>query len=189
MNSNRSKLSLSVLATVAMLGAPMAFADNHLFVKDPYNRPVKDPFGRCIITRGGTDFPECTGVAAVTPPPEPTVSTMTLSADAFFDFDKSDLKPAGRASLDQLVADLNRVQQVNRITVVGHTDSIGTDAYNQGLSERRAATVRDYLVSRGVNPAIVSSRGEGERNPVASNATAEGRAQNRRVEVTIEAQQ
>jgi OOP family OmpA-OmpF porin len=69
-----------------------------------------------------------------------------------------------------------------RVEVQGFTDSIGTEEYNQGLSERRADAVRNYLVERGVDPKIISSKGYGESNPVASNDTKEGRALNRRVE-------
>ena len=71
------------------------------------------------------------------------------------------------------------------IDVLGHTDSDGTDAYNQALSERRASSVASYLVSRGVQSARIATRGYGETQPIASNATAEGKAANRRVEIKI----
>jgi OOP family OmpA-OmpF porin len=101
--------------------------------------------------------------------------------DILFDFDKYDIKPAAYPILDEALM----VYQKNpglRVEVQGFTDSIGTEEYNQGLSERRADAVRNYLVERGVDPKIISSKGYGESNPVASNDTKEGRALNRRVE-------
>jgi len=74
---------------------------------------------------------------------------------------------------------------VKEVVVTGYTDSIGTDSYNQRLSEKRAASVADYLMKLGVSTAKVIQRGEGERNPIASNKTKAGRAQNRRVEINI----
>src|SRR5204862_5740991 len=86
---------------------------------------------------------------APTPAPTPVVQKVTLSADALFDFDKAVLKPAGRQKLDELVAGLGGVQ-LQMILAVGHTDSIGSNAYNQKLSMRRAEAVKAYLVSKGV---------------------------------------
>lgn len=109
---------------------------------------------------------------------------MTYAADAFFDFDKSVLKPEGRAKLDDLVS---KIQGINLevIIAVGHTDSIGTEAYNQKLSVRRAEAVKAYLVSKGIEKNRVYTEGKGEKQPIASNKTAEGRAKNRRVEVEV----
>ena len=118
------------------------------------------------------------------PAPEPTAQKITYAADAFFDFDKSDLKPEGRRSLDELVS---KIQNINLevIVAVGHTDSVGTEEYNQGLSERRAESVKDYLVSKGIESGRVYTEGKGELQPIATNKTAEGRAQNRRVEIEV----
>ena len=107
---------------------------------------------------------------------------MTLNADANFDFDKADLKPAGKANLDQFMSGLAGAK-VTGITVVGHTDSVGSDAYNQKLSEKRASSVANYLTSKGVPAAAIQASGKGESQPVADNATKAGRATNRRVEV------
>ena len=120
------------------------------------------------------------------PAPAPAPLVLSLAADANFDFDKSELKPAGRASLDQLVSDMRQVN-VSSIDIIGHTDSIGSEEYNQGLSERRAASAANYLVQQGVNPGLISTSGRGELQPIASNATAEGRAQNRRVDIAVDA--
>jgi outer membrane protein OmpA-like peptidoglycan-associated protein len=97
-----------------------------------------------------------------------------------FAFDSAELTEAGKATLDELADSLNRLKFVSG-TVEGHTDSEGTEAYNLGLSERRAQTVADYLQAKGVASGRLAAQGSGESKPVADNATAEGRAQNRRV--------
>jgi OOP family OmpA-OmpF porin len=130
----------------------------------------------------------------VVQPPPPVHKEITLGAETLFDFDKSNLKPAGQAKLDELVGDLRQVD-ISSIAVKGYTDSIGTEAYNQRLSERRADTVRSYLVEKGVNSSVVTAQGFGEADPVAPNALPNGkdnpagRAQNRRVEITVDGTQ
>ncbi len=109
---------------------------------------------------------------------------MTYAADAFFDFDKSVLKPAGKAKLDDLVSKVKGIN-LEVIIAVGHTDSIGTDAYNQKLSVRRAESVKAYLVSKGIEKNRIYTEGKGEKQPVADNKTKEGRAKNRRVEIEV----
>lgn len=101
-----------------------------------------------------------------------------------FDVDSSSLKPQFRTTLDQIADSMNRYPN-SLIDVYGHTDSTGSDQYNQGLSERRASTVANYLVTRGVSGSRIRSQGFGESMPVASNDTIEGRARNRRVEIKI----
>ena len=122
--------------------------------------------------------------APVAPAPAPVASKVTFAADAFFDFDKSVLKPEGKAKLDELAS---KVQGINLevIVAVGHTDSVGSDAYNQKLSERRAQAVKAYLESKGIDKSRVYTEGKGEKQPVADNKTKEGRAQNRRVEIEV----
>ncbi|TFZ00294.1 outer membrane protein OmpA [Ramlibacter humi] len=122
---------------------------------------------------------------APAPAPQPPAATkVTYAADAFFDFDKAVLKPEGRAKLDDLVG---KVKDINLevIIAVGHTDSVGSDAYNQKLSVRRAEAVKAYLVSKGIEKNRVYTEGKGEKQPVADNKTAEGRAKNRRVEIEV----
>jgi OOP family OmpA-OmpF porin len=109
---------------------------------------------------------------------------VSYSADAFFDFDKAVLKPAGKASLDDLVSKLKDIN-LEVIIAVGHTDSVGTDEYNQKLSVRRAEAVKAYLQSKGVESNRVYTEGKGEKQPVADNKTAAGRAKNRRVEIEV----
>ncbi|WP_370526495.1 OmpA family protein [Pantoea sp. Ap-967] len=91
---------------------------------------------------------------------------------------------AAQQRLQSLLPRLNGLG-VNKIKVVGHTDSVGSDAYNQKLSERRAASVAEYLISQGLAPQKVTSEGHGESEPVADNDTEEGRAHNRRVDLHL----
>lgn len=107
---------------------------------------------------------------------------VTLEADAYFDFDKATLKPAGKSRIDGEIDKLGNVT-LNSIIAIGHTDSIGTDAYNQKLSERRAQAVKEYLVSKGIAADKISIKGMGESQPVADNKSRDGRAKNRRVEI------
>lgn len=122
---------------------------------------------------------------APAPAPAPAVaSKVTFAADAFFDFDKAVLKPEGKAKLDDVAS---KVKDINLevVIAVGHTDSIGSDAYNQKLSVRRAEAVKAYLVSKGIAKDRVYTEGKGEKQPVADNKTKEGRAKNRRVEIEV----
>ncbi|MDT0136285.1 outer membrane protein OmpA [Acidovorax sp. PRC11] len=129
--------------------------------------------------------PAPSAAPAPAPAPAPAVaSKVTYAADAFFDFDKSVLKPEGKAKLDDLVSKVKNVN-LEVIIAVGHTDSIGTDAYNQKLSVRRAEAVKAYLVSKGIEKNRVYTEGKGEKQPIADNKTKEGRAKNRRVEIEV----
>lgn len=118
------------------------------------------------------------------PAPAPTSEKVTFAADTFFDFDKYALKPEGKARLDELVQKIQDIT-LEVVIAVGHTDSIGTEKYNMGLSIRRAEAVKAYLVSKGIEANRIYTEGKGEKQPVADNRTAEGRAKNRRVEVEV----
>jgi OOP family OmpA-OmpF porin len=111
-------------------------------------------------------------------------SKITLQADTLYDFNKSDLKPEGKATLDKIAADLNKIK-LEVIIAVGNTDSVGTDAYNMALGQRRAQSVKAYLTSKGVDGSRIYTESKGKSNPVASNATAEGRAKNRRTDIEV----
>ena len=121
---------------------------------------------------------------AAATPSKPISSKVSLTADALFDFDKSNIKPAAKASLDSLVERVKTLT-LEVVIAVGHTDSIGTDAYNQKLSLRRADSVKKYLISKGIDANRIYVEGKGESQPVANNKTAEGRAKNRRVEIEV----
>jgi outer membrane protein OmpA-like peptidoglycan-associated protein len=110
---------------------------------------------------------------------------ISVSSEASFDFDRAELKAEFKPTLNK-VADVLYNDPNQRIRVVGHTDSQGSDTYNQGLSERRAQATASYLISQGVASSQVTVEGRGESEPRANNATAEGRAQNRRVEIFLQ---
>ena len=122
--------------------------------------------------------------APVAPAPAPVATKVTYAADAFFDFDKSVLKPEGKAKLDDLVGKVKGIN-LEVIIAVGHTDSKGTDAYNQKLSIRRSEAVKAYLLDKGIEKNRIYTEGKGESQPVADNKTNEGRAKNRRVEIEV----
>lgn len=118
-------------------------------------------------------------------PPAPTSEKVTFAADAFFDFDKAILKPEAKVKLDDMASKLKGID-LEVVIAVGHTDSVGADEYNQKLSIRRAEAVKAYLVNSGGIPNNrVYTEGKGEKQPVADNKTADGRAQNRRVEIEV----
>lgn len=120
----------------------------------------------------------------VPPPPQPVSEKVTFDTDTFFDFDKALLKQEGKNKLTELISRLSGMT-VEVIVAVGHTDSVGSDAYNQKLSERRAQAVKDFLLTQNLPAERIYMQGKGEKQPVASNKTKDGRAKNRRVEVEV----
>jgi len=193
---NKTFLNVAVIAALG-LSAPTfvnaAGQAGESVVGDGVGDCVMDGAGNPVRTSGWNEegaSDEC-GAApapvaeAPAPAPMPVSETMTLSAAALFDFDKSTIKPDAAAQLDEFAARIGRLPSLESVNVVGHTDSVGTDAYNEKLSMRRASAVSDYLVGRGVNAAVINTSGMGESQPVADNSTADGREQNRRVEITF----
>jgi iron complex outermembrane recepter protein len=129
------------------------------------------------------------------PPPTPQLQKITLDSKVLFDFDKAALKPEGKAAIDsQVVGKLSQIQRLEVVLVTGYTDRIGTEAYNQKLSERRADAVRDYLVSKGVDRTKIETLGMGEKQPIVQCNQKEMKAlieclqPNRRVEVEAKGQ-
>ena len=122
--------------------------------------------------------------AKAAPASKVTQSKITLQADTLYDFDKATLKAEGMATLDKIARDLRKIK-LEVVIAVGNTDSVGTDAYNMALGQRRAQSVKAYLVSKGVDGSRVYTESKGKSNPVASNATAEGRAKNRRTDIEV----
>lgn len=129
--------------------------------------------------RGGSDTTTCT-VAIV------RKVVLSEKEQVLFDFDKADLKPAGQKIVADVVQEMKENPQL-RAHLVGHADSVGSDQYNMGLSKRRAESTRNAMVRMGIPAANITTDWKGESEPVASNATREGRAQNRRVEITLRA--
>jgi len=192
--ASRIALALAFATATATSAVSAQTVDNW---RGAFNDTWKSAFDLCwrdAFWTPATGIDGCDGVpATVTQAPvqpaqppvtPPTVQRVVLNADTFFDFDKSDIKAEGRQVLDQVAA---QVRQLNLETLIatGHTDSTGPAAYNQGLSERRANAVKTYLVNQGVPADRVYAEGRGASQPIASNATREGRAQNRRVEIEV----
>ncbi|MGI9492737.1 MAG: OmpA family protein [Geminicoccaceae bacterium] len=189
----------SVLAAAALTFAVIGNAAAHDVAEDegrlcnPVHDKTKAPLmtkGERFVIHGGTvDCPEPEPVvAAVAPAPEPVaappepVVIASISSDVAFDVNKADLKQSFYPRLDEIIQTLKQSPETS-FEVIGHADSTGEADYNQGLSERRAAAVADYLVKGGISPNRFSTSGRGEMDPVASNKTREGRAKNRRVDI------
>ncbi|MGM0913631.1 MAG: OmpA family protein [Pseudomonadota bacterium] len=116
------------------------------------------------------------------PEPEPEFEPVTLSSDVTFAFDSAELRPGAASELNQVASALNNNPEV-RVTIAGHTDAVGSNEYNLGLSQERADSVASYLMNQGVAGNRMRTVGYGEDRPVATNETDEGRAMNRRVEI------
>jgi OOP family OmpA-OmpF porin len=212
--NNLAKLVFAASAVVSMSAFAQqdvqARTPNSAYLQDSRGVVVRDPFGLCWRSGSWTPadaVPGCDGeivkpvVAAPAPAPAPAApepapapapvpvpapvsEKVTFAADTFFDFDRAVLKPDGKAKLDDLTSKLQGMN-LEVIIAVGHTDSVGSTAYNQKLSVRRAEAVKAYLVSKGIEANRVYTEGKGEKQPVADNKSAAGRAKNRRVEVEV----
>ena len=153
---------------------------------------VFDRRDRCPDTPAGTqvDHMGCplpqypASAPAPVPVATPEVITLDDQGQVLFAFDSAELTGGAQQRLHSLLPKLND-PSVSSVKVVGHTDSVGSDSYNQKLSERRASSVAEYLISQGLAPTKVTSQGRGEAQPVADNDTDEGRAHNRRVELHL----
>ena len=181
-----------------------------VIARDPYGLCWRTGYWTPADAVPGCDLPLCVEPAklengkCVSPPPPPVVEAsapvapapvvvapvvpksekVSFSADALFDFDKAVLKPEGKSKLDDLTSKLKGIN-LEVIIAVGHTDSVGTDEYNQKLSIRRAEAVKAYLQDKGIEANRIYTEGKGEKQPVADNKTAAGRAKNRRVEIEV----
>ncbi len=158
--SDRTTAAASAIgaATGGIIGAVLGH-----YICDPIDEPVAQ-------------------AAPVEAPPAAGTEILELRG-THFAFDSAKLKPEGEAILDQAVAVMNKHPQIT-VSIEGHTDSIGSDAYNMGLGQRRADSVESYLVAQGISACRLSTVSFGEGKPAASNDTEEGRAQNRRIEAT-----
>ena len=182
-------LALGILSGAAQAQNMNPNPDGKAVVRNTAGAPVMNPFGLCWHSSFGPPpaaGPECDPnyvapvkpvaavvpvapkvVAALTPPPapKPVAQKLTLDADTLFDFDKATLRPAGRDTLDAFVGKLRDISPETIITM-GHADRIGSANYNQRLSERRVASVKAYMVSKGVEPGRIYTEGKGETQPV-----------------------
>mgnify|MGYP001014845057 FL=1 len=192
MIKNIAKKSL-VVALLAGIGfsATVAQAQERVYVIDQRDVVAKSGFGLCWRTgywtpaaaakdKAGCECDKdllpkevCEPAKAATPAakgaaaggPKPAGEKITVAADALFDFNKAVLRPAGKAKLDELVSKAKAIK-LEVILAVGHTDRVGGDAYNQKLSEKRAAAVKEYLVAKGIEANRVYTEGKGEKQPV-----------------------
>lgn len=144
--------------------------------------------GRYMDNQEAAMRQQLAGVEAANIQRNADVLAVTFKADMLFDFDSSTLKAGAYDEISRVAQVLVQYPQTN-ITIAGHTDSKGTEAYNQQLSERRAQVVKNALAGQGVNPGRLSVVGYGESRPIADNNTESGRQLNRRVEITIVPQQ
>lgn len=166
---------LSLAAGLAL--APAAFAqEGPEYLSDSQGENVTNSYEEC--------WEVSYGLKTCGEEPAPAPETITITTDGLFDFDSAVIKPELGAKLDEVAARLNG-REYNSVNVVGHTCNIGTDAYNQALSERRANAAADYLAGQGVDRAKMVVSGQGESNPAYSNDTNEGRMKNRRVEISV----
>lgn len=152
-----------------------------------FGRPAVRP----VLAAAAVVVPQAAPAMMETPPPpplptppQPVSEKVAFAAEALFDFDRAVVKPEGRVALDAFVGKLQGMSTEVMIAV-GHTDSVGSDAYNNQLSLRRAEAVKAYLISKGLDPARLYTEGKGKSMPAASNASAEGRAKNRRVVIEV----
>jgi OOP family OmpA-OmpF porin len=182
------------------------------YATDSAGKVVTSNYGECVQTGGWSSelsTPECDAalaarleaerlaaeqarlaakLAALESPaaaPAPRLARLSDKSNVMFEFNSAVLTPAAQQELDKVLGMIREFDQIDGIEIVGHTDSSGPDSYNQTLSERRAASVKQLLESRGVGSSAVSVRGEGESSPVADNGTRDGRARNRRVDILI----
>jgi OOP family OmpA-OmpF porin len=172
----------------AIVGDPKAASNNSQNSAASSSAPQVDQAPSAKQAASQADAPGLSSSAAsspaAAPAPAAVSSKVTYAADAFFDFNKSVIKPEAKAKLDDLV---DKIKAVNLevIIAVGHTDAVGSDAYNQKLSMRRSNAVKAYLINKGVDKTRIYTEGKGEKQPVADNGTKEGRSKNRRVEIEV----
>jgi OOP family OmpA-OmpF porin len=202
--NNQERMAIAIAAVLAATSGA-ASADGYSaiqgvkpsgYVLDSQGVVVRNSTGLCWHTGYFTKelaIPECDKDLVPPPPPPPPAPVkhamqekLTFGSDELFDFDKATLKQGAIAALDDLVTKLKSVTVLNSVTITGHTDGIGSVAYNEKLSERRADTVRKYLVDHGVPADKIRISGKGKSQPIADNKTQEGRAKNRRVEVEVD---
>jgi len=190
MNIIKSSLALALVAGIGF-GASVAQAQERVYVIDQRDVVAKSGTGLCWRTGYWTPAAaakdpagcECdkdllpkevcepkmaeapVAPAAPAAGPKPSGEKITVAADALFDFNKAVLRPAGKEKLDELVSKAKAIN-LEVILAVGHTDRIGGDAYNQKLSEKRAAAVKEYLVAKGIEANRVYTEGKGEKQPV-----------------------
>lgn len=186
-NISAKTVSIIGIVTTALVGGP-AFADDTGYWVNPDGKVWMSGFGECWRSSDWTpdsamepcnpaQAPEPAPVPVATvvpePEPEPVAAEVTLGADALFDFNKSELKPAGERALDNFIGQLGSINY-DTVVVVGHTDRLGSISYNNNLSERRAESVKNYLSAHGVPSQQINAKGRGESFPATAYGQCEG---------------
>lgn len=168
---------VTLVVAGGLASAPVAADTHEGYVADSASSVVRNNFGECWHTSSysaDATIAECDpSKVAVAPAPEPvpapeplrTVRRINLESDAYFAFDKDELRPEGQAKLDELVGEMQRAQEP-RLQITGYTDRIGSEDYNMDLSNRRALAVKEYLVGKGIETEIIETTAMGERDPV-----------------------
>lgn len=193
-NTKIAKITLSLVLSLAFSGAAFAHSvEKEGYLIDTRGNVVKNNFNQCWRTGYWTPamaIEECdpdlvkkeekkaAAPAPVVPvgPEKPAFEKITLQAETLFDFDKSVVRPDGKQKLnDEVVGKMKQYPQVEVVLVTGHADRIGTEKYNQKLSERRAAAVKDYLVSQGVEANRIETAAKGEAEPVIACSDVKGK--------------
>ena len=192
-------ISLSAIALTTVLMSTSALAHSGKFLSDGAGNRVLDGNGDCVLANNGADVcaPPAPVVVAPAPvvkpapkpvvvpePPKRIVQNVSFAGDALFATNSAVLTDAGKASVDPIIVGSRKVNDF-KVALIGHAGSRGDAGYNQKLSERRAQSVADYMVNRGVKASAITVSGRGEASPVASNASREGRAKNRRVDASF----
>jgi OOP family OmpA-OmpF porin len=145
------------------------------WVRDTSGKPVRDSAGLCV--KSGNWKPGA--------PVPPECIFVSRGPKVLFDFDKAEIKAEQRRELDSFASGLKSGKSYEKIVITGHTDSVGSDDYNQRLSEKRANAVKGHLAAQGLDGGKIEARGQGESKPAAQNNTEAGRAQNRRTEIEV----
>jgi OmpA-OmpF porin, OOP family len=177
-------LAMSVVAPASVLAQSAPVKCNT--VVDSTGKPVIAATNTAVLHAGSYDCPpppaSAAAPAAAVPPAAPLANAVYF---VFFDFDKSVITPAAQDILNTVVSDARRTN-ANRLNVVGHTDTSGSPAYNQALSERRASAVREALVQRGVPSGQIATRGLGESQPLIATGDGVREPSNRRAEIRFQ---
>jgi len=147
-------------------------------IAPPPSAPAAAPAAAAVV-------PAAAVAAVAAAPQNKPMRTVTIGGDAFFDTNKATFRKEAQPELEKISANVRRVTSVEAVQITGYTDNTGAADYNQKLSEQRAATVKDFLVKNGVDPSKITILGKGQSSPIADNATKDGRAKNRRVEVMV----
>jgi outer membrane protein OmpA-like peptidoglycan-associated protein len=192
--------NLSAIALTTVLMSTGALAHSGKFLSDVAGNKVLDGNGVCVLANNGSDAcappapevvvpapvvkPAPKPVVVVPEPPKRIVENVSFAGDALFANDSAVLTDAGKASVDPIIVGSRNVNNF-KVALVGHADSRGDSDYNQKLSELRAQSVADYMVSKGVKASAITVSGRGEASPIASNDSSEGRAKNRRVDASF----